>query len=348
MIALTTFPRRVVRHSAFRRILPCVALCLVTGLACGQEMQLNVRPLRDAGGIERGLNVRLTTAIAHFLGENSEKSFHVETLGAFRPDAALRYTLEGELSLANGQSEENARFLLVARLYREETVRILIGQWAGTSSSLRYLTTNLRNDPGVHKLGLVGELGSRIVVALASDRTGLGQQWRSLLPHMNARNAAAIEVVTANNDKRTLKQVPAARPFQLRVRTGAAVRAYLLMSDNMGAMHIARLSTDKDALLSTGKEAAFSQPIVLPGGTSEVWAICRFAMVKESAVHIPHGRCESEVDTAPVHMLDGVGNAISTSDKDEALSSLLSEIARNPGAWRVTRLRIAERAGKAK
>ena len=115
---------------------------------------LRVRPLRasggEASGVARELPTRLTTALTKFLHDHAQPTLHIETAEQSTQSAArettARYFLEGDLSYAASATEESGRYLLVARLIRDGRPDRLIGQWAGSSSSLRYLTANLRNE----------------------------------------------------------------------------------------------------------------------------------------------------------------------------------------------------------
>lgn len=361
------------------RLYSVIALmALLCGLsvvsACAQTPVLIVRSLQDTGGLDRGLNTRLTMALSRFLSDHSEKAFQV-TSGKSAVSAPVsnisaarftRYTLEGELGCATGRGEENARFLLVTRLYREDTSRVLLGQWVGTSNSLRLLTTNLRNDPRFHTLGLVGEMGSRIVTLLAADQSSIARQWNALWPRLSARNAA-VEIVTAGekenkedkeaqgkkeaaedrggNKPRPLRQVPSDMPFRVRLRGPSGARAYLLVSDVYGALHALRLSAASEELRAEGIQPVLSAPVTLPDAVTDVWAVCRIP----SAPAAPHASTRQRTrsrtcntgDEAGVIVLDGVGSS-SVPLPEAFLTRLLADIAHEPQSWRVTRMRLAE------
>ncbi len=309
-----------------------------------QETLLSLRPLRDVGGLPPGLNLRLTTALSRFLNDHTEKAFRVASaapLPAVTNSAAVRYTLEGELSYANGQGEENARFLLVTRLYREDAPRLLVGQWAGTSASLRYLTTNLRNVPDVHTLGLVGEMGSQIALTLRTDQSGVGAQWRRLLPHLTARNPTTTEIVMGGGETRTLRQVPADTPFHLRLRASGGVQTYLLTSDGYGVLHLVPLTSHSAEMRAQAGETLLSPPLTLPEGTREVWIVSR--PLPDTTGQRPRSvrQCALDETDSPVHLLSGVGKG-SPPPPEAALTQFLAEIARKPGLWSVQPLRVAE------
>ena len=255
-------------------------LIIVFGCAClararAQETTLTVRPLRDGGGLERGLNVRLTTALARFLTDHAAKSVRVSSENNSPPSpkaVAARYTLEGDLTFTNGADEQNSRFLLVTRLFRETTPKVLVGQWAGTADSLRSLTVNLRRDPRVHALGLVGELGSRIVTCLNADRRTVEAQWSRLLPQLSAETNP-YQFVDADDTTRLLHSLEAGALFRLRVQRTVTNHAFLLLKASEGSLRLNRLSdTGEGWTVSKGK-TELSRALILPEGTREAWVV---------------------------------------------------------------------------
>jgi len=155
-------------------------------------VSVTVRTMRDNGGLptpiqgDAPLNVRLTKALTTFLRDSvPNRPFDVLTTGAKGqavPVAPVRrFTLEGDLTGANlppqsrlGLPEsDGSGYLCIARLYEEADKtrrrrRRLIGQWAGTADTLRYLSGNLGRDTRVSPLGLVGEMGGRIAAVLTA------------------------------------------------------------------------------------------------------------------------------------------------------------------------------------
>ncbi len=321
------------------------------------EIVLALKPLRDAGGIERGLNMRLTTALSRFL--NDQKMPQVRLMGSAAQSApGSHWTLEGDVSCATGRGEDNARFLIVVRLYRDEVPRTLIGQWTGTATSLRCLTVNLRHDPRFHSLGLIGELGSRIVVALAAEQTGPTQRWRSLLQLATGR-CARVDITAADNPEQTLREIPTAKPFRLRASAAASHRAYLVLFDRYGTVTMAKLTPDGNSIAGEDGKSALSQPIALPDGVVEAWAVCSLTNKSEiQSIGDNPSSSSSQVSTrisrhrydncpdgfdddAPVKILDGVGSI--NPQSDSAADRLLADISRKPMLWCLVRFRVAGR-----
>ncbi len=240
-----------------------------------QATTLTIRPLRDGGGLERGLNARLTTALARFLTDHAPKTVQVGVEGSppsQQISSSLRYTVEGELSFTGGADETNARFLLVTRLFRESAPHALVGQWAGTADSLRSLTVNLRRDPRVHALGLVGETGSRIVACLNADAVAVPAQWTRLLSQLTTQNAL-WEIVSADDEARPLRQITAGHSFRLRSRRNVSCRAYLLLSDSANGLHLARLSEAGECWTVRKGQTSLSKAVLLPEGSGEAWIV---------------------------------------------------------------------------
>lgn len=308
---------------------------------------LRLRPLRDAGGVDHALPARLTTALAQFLRDHGGQTLRVET--AERPasggerDPAARYVLEGDLSFASGLGEDSGRYLLVVRLLREGRTHVLIGQWAGSASSLRSLTANLRRDPRVHTLGLIGEIGSRILPVIAADAAGPDRQWRALLPGLQPMRSLKARIVPAQPQSPLVAEIADGGAFRIRFEVPAPLRAYLLLSGADGKLAALPLT------VAEGKAAPHdipsdSQSLRLPEGTREAWLLCRGVAAQPSAAGSGgrlSRRCtpREDEDDAPVHVLNGVGTGVAA--REETLTPLLEEIARDPAPWRVLRLRVA-------
>ena len=135
---------RQARHLRFIFVLCGLFFLSGTGRVVASEDKagLVLRPLRDRGGIERGLNRRLTDALKKFLGEHSDFLSKTEISERKIEDAPLTpscYILTGEISFARAQSESEGRYFLVLRLFRGESRRTLVGQWAG---NLRFVSVS--------------------------------------------------------------------------------------------------------------------------------------------------------------------------------------------------------------
>lgn len=314
---------------------------LLSSTCRAQETTLAVHPLRDAGGLPRGLNIRLTTALSHFLNDQPDKAYRLASSKPAASTASLRYSIDGELSCATGPGDESARYLLVTRLYREEGHRILIGQWAGTAASLRYLTTNLRNVSNVHTLGLVGELGSRIGTALTVDKAGVGAVWHRLLPRFLALHSAEIELISTEEPPRLLKQPVDGARFRLRIRSSIALQAVLLSVDIHGSLRLTSLNAPTSELMLKQGDGYVSPPLILPENSVEIWVLTR--QLSESKVSTPPSNrsCAIKSDDSPVHVLSGVGE-IGGPLPDPLLTRLISELAQKPAEWSVLHLRVAD------
>ena len=321
--------------------------------AAPPPITLNVRTLRAAGGesgVELKLPARLTAALTQFLRDHADASLRVET-----PDRAVqtgerlpatRYTLESDLSYASGQGEESGRYLLVTRLIRQGRPSALICQWAGSASSLRYLTANLRNDPRVHTLGLIGEIGSRVLAAVASDAAGSGQQWGALWPRLTPMRSQTAPMIAAETPYSPLSALIAGgKTFRLRLPSSAGSRSYLLTSGSNNRVEVLPLTpTERQDTPADAAQAA-SQTLHLPEGTREAWLLCRIPTVKHGTASTrTYGRISrlcahaADEDDAPVHILNGVGTNLPM--QKEASKPLLEEIARDSGSWRVLRLHV--------
>ena len=234
-----------------------VTILMILALICAclrgthaQETTLTIRSLHDGGGLESGLSARLTTALARFLTDHTAKSVQVKADGnpvSLPLPKVGRYTLEGDLTFANGADDQNARFLLVLRLFREVTPRTLIGQWAGTADSLRSLTVNLRHDPRIHTLGLIGEMGTRIAACLNADTASVNAQWTRMLPQLSIPSSP-FDMVSADDKARSLRQIAVGSSFRLRARRDVTCRAYLLLSDPANGLHLAHLSDEGEVV----------------------------------------------------------------------------------------------------
>jgi len=305
------------------------------GSAQAAPFSLRVRPLHDAGGlIAHELPGRLTTALNRFLHDHADPTLQVETTERFDQSTArkatVHYTLEGDLSYASGANEESGRYLLVARLLRDGRSPALIGQWAGTSSSLRYLTANLRNDPRVHTLGLIGEIGSRVLATLASDAARPDRRWRALYSRLLPLRSSEAAIVQPEAPYSPRTGITGGDTFRLRLQAGAFQRCYLLtVGENNRLDALSLTMTQKDAL-------AVSQAIPLSKGTREAWLLCQPhpTDVRRQQLCPYH----LEEDDAPVHVVNGVGNSAPAHQEIAAL--LLAEVEHDSGMWHVLGLRV--------
>ena len=317
------------------------------------SVALRVRPLHAAGGeggVERELPTRLTTALGKFLRDHAEPTVHIEMANLSEQgaghDVVLRYALEGDLSYASGLDAESGRYLLVTRLIREGRPSALIGQWAGSASSLRSLTANLRSDPRVHTLGLIGEIGSRVLAAVAADAAGPEMQWRALAARLHTLHSPMVTPIQAEAPYAAQSEIVVGTLFRLRFQTAKGTRFYLLMSGTDSGLEVQPLPWTEAQSVSPPRTAqADSQAVRLPQGTREAWVLCRAAAPEHNAAMVgTHRRfsrsCRNRADEddAPVHVLNGVGPGTAT--PKEALTLLLAEIARDSPLWRVLRLRV--------
>lgn len=148
------------------------------------SVQVHVRPLRDAGGLPdagtngQPVNERLGRALEIYLADVANGRYVVidpsgkpvpplpkSTAGGDMTAKSLPtavFSVEGELSHVESAEAEGGAYLCALRLFKEGSPRRLLGQWAGTAASLRYLTGNLRSVPDVDNAGLVGEIGKRL------------------------------------------------------------------------------------------------------------------------------------------------------------------------------------------
>ncbi len=335
----------------------CRTICwAVAALFCGlgsrplsaAPVVLRVRPLRNAGGtIAPELPARLTRALARFLHDHTDPTLRVETgqntdTGGAREPMTC-YALEGDLSYAAGATEESGRYLLVARLLRDGRPSALIGQWAGSAASLRYLTANLRNDPRVHTLGLIGEIGSRVLLAVAADAACPERRWQTLASHLSPLRTPRGSVVQAEAPYAPRTEIVGGDTIRVRLQGETTVGCYLL---TFGANGIGEAQALNMTLRETPLNAsADSQAVHLPEGTQEAWVICRISVPERSAsdarVRSRHTRfCTSlgEEDEAPVQVLNGVGRSAST--QNETFTALMAEMSQDSQAWRVMRLRV--------
>lgn len=325
----------------------CAAFSASAGHASSPLAALRVRPLRAAGGeggVERELPARLTTALAHFLRDHADPWLKVETTDRSEQSAetvpAVRYTLESDLSYASGPNEESGRYLLVTRLIRQGRPSALLGQWAGSASSLRYLTANLRGDPRVHTLGLVGEIGSRVLAAVAADADSPTRQWRALWPRLAPLRSPTPMITQAESPYSPLPAIAGGNTFRLRLPFTAGRRYCLLTAVSSRKVEALTL-TPAETQSPAGHDAQpLSQAIRLPEGTSEAWLLCRNAASAHTSGRLSRLCTRSaEEDDAPVHILNGVGTGAAAPKENPV--PLLEEIARDSNSWRVLRLHVS-------
>lgn len=300
---------------------------------------LRVRPLRPAGGVERDLPARLTTALTRFLHDHAETSLRIESPArpeqAATRDTLLRYNLEGDLSYASGPNDAGGRYLLVARLTREGRPAALIGQWAGSADTLRYLTANLRNDPRVHTLGLIGEIGSRVLAAVTTDAASPEQQWRRLTPVLSSLRTPRVTTEVAGTVRADLI---IGTPTHLRLQPATDNRAYVMAVCSGGRLQAIPLTWTH----LSGADLTTSQPISLPADTREAWLLCE-RKATEPIQRLQTGLMECHImadeDDVPVHVLNGIGT--STHAPQETLRLLMAELRHDPNDWCVLRLNVA-------
>ena len=358
-----------------------VAVGLATGTrAHGQDSVLIVRQTRDAGGNPVRLNVRLTGAMERFLRDNAGGAFLVSQAAASKSSSPIvlgRYLLESDLAFAAGRREEDGRYMLVERLYRDDARRTVVGQWTGVSNSLRYLTANLRQIPGVHTLGLIGELGTRIVAAVKEDATTGGQRFRRLAARMRGDARAHPETVTGSEYAALLPAVAAAVPFRLRFPEAPADRSYYLVSEKpSGALQVVLPAVGQPAITVMRGMTRISSALRLPDDVTAAWVLWRTGpdehrasgssdhaagASRDTSGNSRHSRCANvnrdylsacaelsttrtrcEDSTAqaelPIHILEGVGSG--HPEPDAGADRFLAEVSRDPARWSCYRISI--------
>jgi len=317
--------------------------CLSVSALKAEEVGVTLRPIRDRGGIERGLNIRLTQAFEKFLKEHSTFPFRVEVSEKRVNDTSFphsQYVLTGEISFSNGQSEAQGRYLLTVRLFRGDKTRRIIGQWAGTADSFRYLTANLRNAPHVHTYGLIGEMGSRVISALKTDLSHPERRWLFSLSSVPFGKAPEIEESSAKGQGHPFSGITEGVPFCVRLPHSATGRTFLLSFDKAGNSAVVALVVQPEP-----NKGNLSQPFSLSSETSEAWILQEAVVTsahKSRLFLCKRSQSAFSEDESPVSVLEGMGHA-TAQPLQTAQELLLTQIGLHHENWRKFRLRLSRK-----
>ena len=185
----------------------------------------------------------------------------------------------------------------------------------------------------MHTLGLIGEIGSRVLTAITADAASPDQQWRALTSRLQPLRTPKVTIIQA-------EAATVGSAFRLRLQSDKGARCCLITSGAEGKLEAQPLTLNKNSA-----ESSETQILHLPEDTREVWLLYHNAV---PAPKVTTGRADSrlskfctataEEDDAPVHILNGVGNSVAASQG--ILTSLLGEIGQDPTSWRVLRLRV--------
>lgn len=309
-------------------------------------VEVILRPLRDRGGIERGLNKRLTQAFEKFLKEHSSFPFGVEVSEKKVEDVSVpasQYVLTGEVSFSSGQSEAQGRYLLTVRLFRGDKTRRIIGQWAGTANSFRYLTANLRNAPNVHTYGLIGEMGSRVISALKTDLDRPERRWLLSLSSVPLGKAPEIEESSAKKQGHPISQITKGVPFCVQLPSPQTGRTFLMSFDRAGNSALVALVAQPNP-----NKGHLSQSLSLSSETYEAWVLSESAVTSSamrndlSEFSCKRSQSAFSEDDSPVSVLEGVGHA-PPQPLPVAQESILTQIGLHHENWRKCRLRLSRK-----
>lgn len=308
--------------------------------------RLTFRPLRDLGGLDPGLNVRLTKAFTRFLSEHNDGKVGVEAADGADPAERGRaaslalYSLEGDLAYAEAANEESGRYLCTLRLYREGQTRTLIGQWAATARSLRALTANLRHDPRTSEFGLVGELGSRAIQAILADERPQARQFRALAAPLKPARDLTFDALLPDAPRRSLKPLTTETALRLALRARKEGDVILVRVDRNEMPHRLMLPPPEMPWHLEGSGETLSAPFRLPADTVE---LCLLFHAPLRAAAVQGGsqafRC---ADDPIVEVLNGIGMEATPPEADPEMTHLMQEILRDPSAWSLTRIRVTQ------
>ncbi len=199
---------------------------------------VRVPALRDAGGLtERGpdgepLNEALAMALRGSLEAAAAGRFTVTADAArapFRAAGTATFSLDGDLSHVAADDPTGGPYMAVLRLHREGEPRQLVGQWAGTAESLRYLTANLRHVPGVHAHGLMGELAERVAATVVGQAGGEAARALDALLRATPRPQRIEAGIVAEPDGATTPaELPPGTRYRVRVNCQEGGQLFLL------------------------------------------------------------------------------------------------------------------------
>lgn len=154
--------------------------CLIShGVARADEQPLvRVLPQVDAGGLEafthdgKTLAARLTEGLRGYLESHAEG--RLRTVEGSDETTPANFCLQGDISFSA------ARFRWNLHLFRGASASSLaqIAEWHGSARQERQLSANLARDERYSSEGLLGELGSRAIVAILTNTpAGLTGEW---------------------------------------------------------------------------------------------------------------------------------------------------------------------------
>jgi hypothetical protein len=134
-----------------------------------REAELVIAPLSDAGvTMPKGpdgkpINERFSSAIRSQLTELAKNQYALreKSVAKLAPEV-LRLRLEGKLVHLDSDDAGGGAYNCTLRLYDDGRPRRLVGHWSATAATLRDLTSNIRHDPSISPLGLLGELCYRV------------------------------------------------------------------------------------------------------------------------------------------------------------------------------------------
>jgi hypothetical protein len=305
---------------------------------------------RDAGGLPPAregdpLNARVSEALREYLSRTAAERFVVSEKPV---PGEVRLTLEGELSHVARADTTGGPYLWTARLYREP--HRLVGQWAGSAESLRYLTGNLRQDPRVDLEGLVGELGKRVVAATVAAAGEAANREFARLVDQAASHARVEAQVVPEAGAGAGEGVVSGGRYRVRVSSQDAGSAFLLEVGEGGRPR---------ALFApeAGQEVAAGRAALLPPGeplaAGEVTALAERDLVVLIRRHVEHparslgdislsaaDTASSDDEDAPVRVL-GSTELPERPTLDPAVARLLTLARADPaGTWLARRVKL--------
>lgn len=200
------------------------------GQVAERRQTLLVSPVRVLGGIDRKdpLPGRLGRGLAEFVGEKLGRETQIlsDRMKPGKGSGATVFSLESDLTRV-GSVAGSATFLWTVRLYREGRERTLEAHWAGSASGVGELESNLKQVPGLHGEGLLGELGERIASVLKDDRADrLTDRFRQVAMKNFARRgeervAVHVEGAEPQQGQDGTFAIPTGSPYALSLTPGA-------------------------------------------------------------------------------------------------------------------------------
>ena len=316
----------------------------IGGAAFAAPPLLTVKPLRDAGGTlpkannEPPLNARYAQALRGRIKDEAKQALLVAGIDPESKAETTRYTVEGDLSRADGTSENTGAYLCVLRVYREGKSRRLLLQLAGTANTLRDLSGNLRRDPNVNVNGLAGAFAARIVAALqgGEDENAL----TDLLGKVDSKRLTAAALTEGESGKQ--EEAP-----NLTLKKGAKFRLRVA-SEDAGAVFLLEIADGKPTSVfapETPQEIASGKPVILPldapltatnKETREFLVLFRVGKPE-----IPPLKQAGAAEESPSVQLIVSGGAKSPKALDEGLKRILTRYRQDSAkAWTVLRVRL--------